>query len=532
MPLDSRGADRTMRSPSLNKSYIDTSRFPQSQMPSSSLAQSDLNMEEDIQISIGGVQFLLIPCQENLLGLEDSNAPAVALVRFPSRSFVSFRVTTLDEDDVFRPEFYRNVVFYGSKEEDLHIAPDTLEELVAWNTKTWTYVEGNSAVEVPPGPLESPSAGTNGRVIVPSRCYYQPSESRPLDGARISVKDNIDIAGHKTTLCNRAWQDLYPTKTKNAACVQVLIDAGAVIVGKVKLQAMIMREEPLEAVEFTAPFNPRGDGYQVPSGSSHGSAASIGSYEQFDMPVFFGRDLSRFFDFISVWYGESPMLRTPSELPVKILYPKDYLPTPNAAQSILSDKFVKGLESALQVKREEISLAELWKRDCPDGPDHADIAEYLKLDSYYDLAAFGEEYEEKHGKPPFVHRAMHWQWNISKTISLEERNMYWRRSEIYRHWLLDKVFEADRKDSTTIMIFPIEVGKPNYRDAELPSVANSSLVGEITYESTVTKRNEPLPIGASVIGAPGTDLVLLDLVGKGMKAGGFPTKLKTGRFLY
>jgi hypothetical protein len=69
-------------------------------------------------------------------------------------------------------------------------------------------------------------------------------------------------------------------------------------------------------------------------------------------------------------------------LPVKILYPKDYLPTPNAAQSNLIDKFVKGLESALQVKREEISLAELWKRNCPDGPDHADIAEYLMLVSF------------------------------------------------------------------------------------------------------------------------------------------------------
>jgi hypothetical protein len=30
-----------------------------------------------------------------------------------------------------------------------------------------------------------------------------------------------------------------------------------------------------------------------------------------------------------------------------------------------------------------------------------------------------------------------------------------------------------------------------------------ALVGEITYESIVTKREEPLPIGASVIGAPG-----------------------------
>lgn len=68
------------------------------------------------------------------------------------------------------------------------------------------------------------------------------------------MKDNIDVAGHRTTLCNRAWEDLYPPRSKNAACVQTLIDAGAIIVGKVKLQAMIMREEPLECVEFAAPF--------------------------------------------------------------------------------------------------------------------------------------------------------------------------------------------------------------------------------------------------------------------------------------
>jgi hypothetical protein len=114
------------------------------------------------------------------------------------------------------------------------------------------------------------------------------------------------------------------------------------------------------------------------------------------MPVFFGRDISRFSEFISVWYGNSPMLRAPSKvlpilsttLPhvliflqalVKILYPSDYLPTPNAAQTRLIDKFVSGLESALHVTRTEISLAELWKEDCPDGAEHTDIAEYLKF---------------------------------------------------------------------------------------------------------------------------------------------------------
>ena len=133
--------------------------------------------------------------------------------------------------------------------------------------------------------LDTPEAGTNQRVIVPSRCYFKPSKERPLGGARITIKDNIDVAGHKTTLCNRAWQELYPPCKKNAHCVQVLIDAGAVIVGKAKLMAMIMREEPLECVEFTAPFNPRGDGYQVPSGSSHGSAAGIASYDWLDFSI-------------------------------------------------------------------------------------------------------------------------------------------------------------------------------------------------------------------------------------------------------
>jgi hypothetical protein len=38
---------------------------------------------------------------------------------------------------------------------------------------------------------------------------------------------------------------------------------------------------------------------------------------------------------------------------------------------------------------------------------------------------------------------------------------------------------------------------------------------------------EALSIAASVIGSPGTDLILADLVDKGMKAG-VPTRVKTG----
>jgi hypothetical protein len=37
-----------------------------------------------------------------------------------------------------------------------------------------------------------------------------------------------------------------------------------IIVGNAKPQALILREESMECIEFTAPFNPRGNGYQVP----------------------------------------------------------------------------------------------------------------------------------------------------------------------------------------------------------------------------------------------------------------------------
>jgi hypothetical protein len=78
-----------------------------------------------------------------------------------------FRANTLDQDDVFHPKFYCNVVFYGSKEDDLQIEPGALEELAAWNTKTSTFVAGNPAAKVAPGPYVS----ARGRTWQPWRVY-------------------------------------------------------------------------------------------------------------------------------------------------------------------------------------------------------------------------------------------------------------------------------------------------------------------------------------------------------------------------
>lgn len=70
---------------------------------------------------------------------------------------------------------------------------------------------------------------------------------------------------------------------------------------------------------------------------------------------------------------------------MEILYPLDYLPTPNTAQSAVINKFVSSLEDSAHVKRTLVSIAKLWEEHQPDGPENADISKYLetvRLPSY------------------------------------------------------------------------------------------------------------------------------------------------------
>ncbi|KAL8962351.1 MAG: hypothetical protein Q9183_005173 [Haloplaca sp. 2 TL-2023] len=76
--------------------------------------------------------------------------------------------------------------------------------------------------------IESPTIG------VPSRLYYTKTPSKPLAGVRTGIKDIYDIAGVKTSNGNRAWYGFYPPATENSVPVQLLLDAGAIIVGKMK----------------------------------------------------------------------------------------------------------------------------------------------------------------------------------------------------------------------------------------------------------------------------------------------------------
>ena len=101
----------------------------------------------------------------------------------------------------------------------------------------------------------------------------------------MAVKDNFQIRHIRTSACNRAYYELYPPAQRTAICIQSLYDAGATIVGTTKLASFAATEEPMECIDWPAPFNPRADGYQSPAGSSSGSGVAAAAYEWLDITI-------------------------------------------------------------------------------------------------------------------------------------------------------------------------------------------------------------------------------------------------------
>lgn len=100
-----------------------------------------------------------------------------------------------------------------------------------------------------------------------------PYGSGPLDGMTFAVKDNIDLAGTRTSYGSKSWQDAHADAVHNALCVEQLLGAGASCVGKTiadEFTYSLTGENPF----FGTPLNPRAPD-RVPGGSSSGSASAV-----------------------------------------------------------------------------------------------------------------------------------------------------------------------------------------------------------------------------------------------------------------
>ncbi len=94
--------------------------------------------------------------------------------------------------------------------------------------------------------------------------------SKPLWGAPFAIKDNIDLAGLPTTAACPAFAH---APAESAACVQALVDAGALPIGKTNLDQFATG-----LVGVRSPYPPPKNAFDpaiVPGGSSSGSGVAV-----------------------------------------------------------------------------------------------------------------------------------------------------------------------------------------------------------------------------------------------------------------
>ncbi|TAQ84798.1 hypothetical protein B7494_g6878 [Chlorociboria aeruginascens] len=419
-------------------------------------------------------------------------------------------------DGVFHPEFLQTVIFtYPTEVELEHAAFKILEKN---GMKKWKHVPLDVSVFAP--------------------------ANTPLNGLRIAVKDIYDLKGFKTAGSSRSYNQLYPMRAKSASSVQKLIDLGAVIVGKTKTTTFADREIPTgDWIDTHAPFNPRGDGYLVPGGSTSSGGAALASYEwldiaigtdtsgsirwpaahgglfgfkptyavmpmdgiipssrKFDVPAYLTRDIKSANSFARQWFGLDRFEEPKDKQPSRLLYPLDYVdPT-----------------------RERTMSTNLQVLDVFEGF-------VQKLEAYMGAKHYNKEF----GRDPYLPPSTANRWMFGRNITAEDRAVAVKQVDVYKAWFEEHVLGPDSDTlSNAILVLPWTAGFANYRDTIKP-IPNDSfghgfwssyitsfttgpeLVFPIrtwTYDSKVIHRQERLPVAAGIVGAPGSDFGVLNFV--------------------
>lgn len=112
----------------------------------------------------------------------------------------------------------------------------------------------------------------------------QPAEDRPLFGVPMTVKESFDVAGLPTTWGHVPFKDYRPTR--DARVVQLLKDAGAIILGKTNVPPDLADMQSNNPV-YGRTNNPY-DHSRVAGGSSGGSAVAVATGM---VPAEYGSDI-------------------------------------------------------------------------------------------------------------------------------------------------------------------------------------------------------------------------------------------------
>ncbi len=106
-----------------------------------------------------------------------------------------------------------------------------------------------------------------------TEAYLEGPPGGPLSGLTFAAKDIFDVKGHVTGGGNPDWKATHAPAERNAWIVEILVNAGATMVGKTHTDELT-RGILGENAHYGTPINTKAPD-RVPGGSSSGSAAAV-----------------------------------------------------------------------------------------------------------------------------------------------------------------------------------------------------------------------------------------------------------------
>ncbi|KAF2108473.1 amidase signature domain-containing protein [Lophiotrema nucula] len=280
----------------------------------------------------------------------------------------------------------------------------------------------------------------------------------------------------------------------------------------------------------------------------------------FDTPCLFGRDLKRFRGFAQAWYGQK-IARTKCPLPHSVVIFDDFRPNEgeNKLQMNTIEAFVRDVEACLGIRAKYIDIGKLWERRGPPESRGIPLKQYLDQETvtatvvysfWQQLKPYWENFPSRFGHKPFLPLPAGIDvWAKVKTVTPQCHEEALRRISIYKDWIHKTVLELDNLN--TLVLIPLGDVKPQYR-TEWPGLQFrdqmlwSSLllspilgapelvvpVGELPFDSVVSGQESYLPVCISIMGAPGSDLDLIDTALRILLHSGRRTFVKTGKRMF
>ncbi|KAJ5623416.1 amidase signature enzyme [Penicillium lividum] len=512
--------------------------------------------------TVDGFRYM-IPSSDNaisLTGPQQISLVTVFAISGPAKAIITeewVRKTVencKNTDDVFHEAFLVGVIFYGIREDEAEITDQARMYLSKLGNKWINYMtSADTGRELLPGPYVllknqlrdvwrlvddvnrtcmvtlRPQPGVSKplqlygsdsqslSIALPSRLRSQHnSTDSSIAGWRVVIKDNIHMQGIKTSLGNRAFHDTYPPQSQTADCIQRLMDRGVVILGKAKMTSFATWEEPVEYVDYQAPWNDRADRYQSPGGSSSGSAAAVSAYdwldiaigtdtwgsvtrpalwcgcfglrpsigsvsirevepcvESWDIPGFLGRDLAKCREFAAAWLQEEALVKEPKVSISAIIWPTDFWSIIDPDQCDLALKLVKDMESHLGLQHCKVSFDDIWKSEPPYEAGGLSLIDFigpataaLAYDGYHNCDDFFDRYRKAFHHAPHISLPNRKLWGVGQRMSKMERDDGFNKIEIYARWFKERVLTGDRANA--FVVLPLENMSPRYRD-EVPN---------------------------------------------------------------